>query len=210
MNYRKKKFVKWGIVIPVIIAVSFTILFFAVYSLLTHNVLPEKREYNFAEYLYSDIKEAEPYNSGAEKIRKKELAYVSSNTVIGSSSVSGQAFPVIFDGNEVNLAGRLSLQKDGSIIGEAGCAFLYCNKKDSMAVKMLSEGDIVTFDTYYGSYEYRIVSIKNADNDKELTKAADGVGRAVAVYTDGSSGEGISDTYCVAVGELISGAEITE
>lgn len=210
MNYRKKRFVKRGIIIPIIIAVVITILFFAVYNALVHSVLFKEREFSLADYSYSEIGEADTYISGNSEIRKSELPCVSSNTVIGNAAVNGQAMPVIFDGNEVNSNQSLSLQKDGSMIGEAGCAFLSCNKKDSMAVKMLSEGDIVGIDTYYGSYEYKIVSKKTVNSDIELRKTADEFGRSIAIYTDGCAGIGISDTYYVVVGEMISGAEIME
>lgn len=210
MNYRKKRFVKRGIIIPIIIAVVSTILFFAVYNALVNSVLFKDREFNLADYSYSEVIEAEPYASEGSEIRKSELPVITSNTVIGNAVINGQAVPVIFDGNEVNSSQRLSLQKDGGIIGESGCAFLFCNKKDSVAVKMLSEGDIVTIDTFYGSYEYEIVSKKMVSSGNELRKSADEFGRSIAIYTDGSEEIGISDTYYVVIGEMISGAEIME
>lgn len=210
MNYRKKRFVKRGIIIPIIISVVITILFFAVYNALVNSVLFKEREFNLADYSYSAVSEADAYISDSSEIRKTELPVVSSNTIIGNAVINGQAMPVIFDGNEVNSNQKFNLQKDGSIIGEAGCAFLSCNKKDNMVLKMVSEGDVVSIDTYYGSYEYKIVGKKTVSSDIELRKAADEFGRSIAIYTDGYDGIGISDTYYVVIGEMISGAEITE
>lgn len=210
MNYRKKRFVKRGIIIPIIIAIVITILFFAVYNALVNSVMFKEREFNLAEYSYSEVKEADTFILDSSKIRKNELPCVSSNTVIGNAVINEQTMPVIYDGNEVNSSRRLNLQKNSSMIGETGCAFLFCNKKDSMALKMISEGDVVSIDTYYGSYEYKIVGKKTVSNEIELRKSADEFGRAIAVYTDGCEGIGVSDTYYVVIGELISGNEITE
>lgn len=210
MNYRKKRFVKRGIIIPIIISVVITILFFAVYNALVNSVLFKEREFNLAGYSYSEISEADAYISDSSEIRKTELPAVSSNTVIGNAVINGQAMPVIFDSNEVNSGQKFNLQKHGSIIGEAGCAFLSCNKKDNMVLKMVSEGDVVSIDTYYGSYEYKIVGKKTVSSDIELRKAADEFGRSIAIYTDGCEGIGISDTYYVVIAEMISGTEITE
>lgn len=210
MNTRKKRFVKMAIVIPVIIAVMITILFFALYNVIAKNMLFTEREFRFSDYTAAEVTEMESFSPGGTQIRKNELPLPVDNTVIGSADLSGQAIPVIFQANEMNSAHRLNMTEGSSMIGENGCVFLSLNKKDSSALKALKENDIVKIDTYYGSYEYRITAIRNINNDIELKKSGDEYGKSAVLYTDGSNDIGTSDTYYTVIGEMVSGTAVTE
>lgn len=210
MNARKKRYVKKVIIIPMIIAVITTILFFASYSVLAENMLFKNREFTLADYNDVQVIEMDDFTENGAVISKRELPYPSDNTVIGSADLNGQAMQVIFRADELNSNARLNLAEIGSMIGEKGCAFLSLNKKDSAALKVLKENDIIKIDTYYGSYEYKISYINTVDNETALKKSGSAIGRAVAIYTDGSEGVGISDTYYVAVGEMVSGPVVNE
>ena len=205
MNRRQREFVKSGIAIPLIIAVIITISFFAVYKAVDASILFKEREFQLADYSYSDVVQADAYTPSSDVILKTELPVPDSNAIIGSARLGEQSVDIIYDGNDVNGAGRFNINADSRFIGESGCAYLSCPKSISGTVKSLENGDTVKIDTYYGSYEYKIVSITTADSELELTKAADEYGRCIAVYTDGSDGVGLNDKYYIAVGELVSG-----
>lgn len=208
MNNRKKKFITKGIVTPLIIAVIITALFFAAYSPFSDFLFSDEREFQLADYSYSEIKEMEDYTFNTDEILKTDLPVPESDTIIGSAELSEQTIDLIYDANEINSAGRLSIEPDSAFVGEAGCTYFSCPKINSSAVKSLSVGDIVKIDTYYGSYEYKIVSVKVANGESELKKSADEISYAIAVYTDNSENAGLSDEYCVAVGEMVSGCKI--
>lgn len=210
MKKRKEKFIRQGIITPIIISIIVSALFFAVYSILVENAFFEERYFAFADYTQSDIKEAERIESESSFVRVGELGSIEDNTVIGSAYIDGHDMPIIFNANELNRVDRLNLDRDSVFIGETGCAYLHCEKKNASTIRMLSKDDVITIDTCYGSYEYIIVDIKTAKTGADLKSAADEFGRAIAVYTDESVGIGTSDVYYVVIGEMVNGKKVVQ
>ena len=210
MNTRKKKFVKTGIINPLIISIIITTLFFAIYNIAVNNIFFKEREFTLSSYLPSDLVEAPNYNISSQDIRKTQLPLPEDNAVIGSAVIGGQAFDIVYNANEINASTRLNLIPSGSLIGENGTSFLRLSKKDSAPLKALKLYDSITLDTYYSSYEYTVCNIKVLGSYSELERCADEYGKAVIIYTDACEGYGVSDTYYAVICQKASGADITE
>ena len=212
MKYSEEKFVKHGIVIPLIIAVLITAMFFAAYNISLKSFVFKDRNFSLSDYTSSQIKNADQQNitPADNKIKKSELTLYGSNTIIGNAVINEQSTPIILNGSDVNSAGRFNIT-DGSILpGEAGCVYMNCNKKDSAAVKMLTEGDIISVETYYGIFDYEMRETLIADNEIQLKKCADAYGRSIVIFTDSSNGYGISSSYYAVVAELVSNDIVVE
>lgn len=208
MNKHKKRFVKRGIVIPGIIALLMTISFFVIYGIVVDSFGFKEREFRVADYVPAEVQTIERL-ADINVVRKSELEPVDDNTVIGNASFKGVDMPIIFNGNEINSLGRLNI--DGSrLIGERGSAYLYCSKRDALAVRSLSKGDTVQIETYYGSFEYKTVLTASVGADTELDSVAAEYAKALVLYTDSSEGVGIGDGYYAVVCQLVSGTEIKE
>lgn len=210
MRKRREEFIRRGILAPLAIAVIVSVLLFAVYGVLVRYVFFDEREFVFSQYSVSAVKDAEYAEGESGIVRKGDIANIDKNTLIGNAAINGADLSIIYDANEKNQLNRLNLDPDGSFIGENGCAYLYCSKKNSAPIRLMSLDDTVVIDTYYGSFEYKIVYTGIAADDIELGSVADEYGTAVAIYTDASSGVGIGDTYYVVVGELVSGNRVVQ
>lgn len=212
MNHREKRFVKYGIVIPLVIAVIVTGLFFAVYNTSLKSYVFKDREFKLSDYSYAQVKEAEQQSITPDnnKIHKSELAAYGDNTIIGNAVIYDSTTPIILMGNEVNSAGKFNIAKSGKLPGEAGAVYLYCNKKDAAPVKMLSEGDIISVETYYGVFDYEMRETLLIDSENHLNKCADAYGRSIVIYTDFSNGYGIGNSYYAVIAELVSDNVVVE
>lgn len=212
MKHSEEKFVKHGVVIPLIIAVLITALFFAVYNISIKSYVFKEREFSLSNYTYSQVKEAEQQNitPSDNQIKKSELTLYDNNTVIGNAVINDSSTPIILNGNDVNGAGRFNITDFSKLPGEAGCVYMYCNKKDSAGIKMLTEGDIISVETYYGIFDYEMRESQLVDNDSNLKKCADAYGRSIVIYTDDNNGYGLGNSYYAVIAELISNDVVVE
>jgi hypothetical protein len=210
MKSHKKNFIKIGIIIPIVIAFIITILFFVVYNGIVKTFVFDEREFALADYSASQVVEIETQSFEGSTISKRDLPVLNSGAIVGTLSVNSQQMPIIYDGDDISKSEKYNMSSKGSLFGENGCVYLSCYKKDSTALKTISKNDIVTISTFYGEYEYKIESLQNVTNASELNKVADEYGNALVIYTDGSNSLGVSDTYFVAVGEMISGKQVKE
>lgn len=207
MNHNQKTLLKDGIVIPIIIAVLIVVVF--IVAIFNTNGLPFKNNtVNLAQYQSAEITEINSDFSTQGTIKKSEISDIEDNTIIGEVVVSDSSFPLIYNANDVNAVGKFNLNKNKALIGETGSAFAEIYKTDSSKLRMLSKGDVITIDTFYSTYEYKIVDTLTVTSQSELFKSGDGVGHAVVFYTDASIDAGISNEYYVCVGKMISGNEI--
>lgn len=207
MNERERKFVRQGIVIPVIVAVIITALAFIIYSASSGTFLFKERSFVLAEYSESDVSTMDNYSPQGSEILKSELPSPGGNTVIGNASIGDSSFEIINAANETNGADRLCTDVRNGYTGEAGGAFLSCAKKNAAVLRMLEVGSNIELEMYYGSYEYRVADTKIVD-ENELYKAANEYSAAVVFYTDASTGVGVGSEYYAVVCERVNGSVI--
>lgn len=212
MKHSEEKFIKHGVIIPLIIAVLMTAVFFAGYHISLKSFVFKERTFSLSDYTFSQLKEAEQQNITPKdnKIKKSELTLYSDNTVIGNAVIQEQSIPIILRSNDINSAGRFNITDADKLPGEAGCIYMQCNKKDSATIKMLTEGDIISVETYYGIFDYEMKESLLADNDNHLKKCADAYGRSIVIYTDDSNGYGLSNSYYAIIAELVSNDVVVE
>lgn len=211
MDRYKKRLIKNGIVLPAIIAVVAAVLFFAVLGMLKSAFPFTEKAVCIAEYEKADIitaEKAEPEGNGA--ISKNDLPALSPNTLIGSAEANGKSLELIYDANEVNALGRLNISGDSKLAGETGTVFVSCYKADADFIKSLKVGDTVELNITYGSYKYEVAAVTETDNPSLAKKQGDGIGRALVLYTDKSSGSGISDRCIAVVCEMTDGRPVTQ
>lgn len=212
MNQREKRFIKYGIVIPLVIAVVVTALFFVTYSVSLKSYVFKERTFSLSDYVSSDVQEAQPQSVTPDnhKIHKSELAVYDDNTIIGSAVMNDGSMPIILRGNEMNGSGRLTMTAFSKLPGEAGSVYLYCNKKDCAPVRMLAEGDVISVETYYGTFDYEMRETLLVDSDLQLSGCADAYGRSVVIYTDSSEGYGVGSGYYAVIAEQVSADIVVE
>lgn len=212
MNHRKERFIKCGIVIPLVIAVIITALFFVTYNIALKSYVFKDRAFNLSDYSYAEVTEAEQISivSDNHKIHKSKLPAYSDNTIIGSAVIKDSRIPIILRGNELNSADRLNMTAFSKLPGEIGSVYLFCSKKDAAAVKMLAEGDVISIETYYGVFDYEMRESLLIDSESGLSKCADSYSRSIVIYTDSSSGYGCSDSYYAVIAELVSDDVVVE
>lgn len=210
MNHYKKRFIKSGIVIPIIAAVIVTALFFAVIYNISFAFPSADKSVILADYEKSEIITPETLNIKSDEIKKEEIPALSANTLVGTAKANGQTLELIFNANDVNAVKKLNISENSKLIGETGCVFATCYKQSSDFVKSLKTGDKIELQLFYGNYEYEVIDIKTNTALSEAEKSADGISRAFVICTDDSSSVGISNQYLTAVCKMTDGKIITQ
>ncbi len=210
MDHYKKRFIKSGIVIPIIAAVIITALFFAVIYNISFAVPSAGKSVILADYEKSEIITPKTLNIKSNEIKKEDIPTLSSNTLVGTAKANGQTLELIFNANDVNAVKKLNISENSKLIGETGCVFASCYKQNSDFVKSLKAGDRIELQLFYGNYEYEVTDIKTSISLSDAEKSADGTGRAFVICTDNSSSVGISNQYLTAVCKLTDGKIITQ
>lgn len=209
MNSYKKKFLKNAIIIPIVIAVVMTILFFVSYNAVANNLIYKKNRISMSDYSYSKLAQAEEIMSENGSVSKSDSWSVKDNTVIATADFNGQVMQVVYKANELNSSGNLSLNGD-ILFGEAGVCRLYCNRKDNKNIRMLGENDIVSINTIYGDFSYRVVQITSCKNKAQLERVADSMSKALVLYTDSNTSIGLDNSYYTVVCEMLDGIDMTQ
>lgn len=209
MNIYKKKFLKNAIIIPIVIAVVITILFFLSFNAIADALIYKQDKIVLSDYSYAQLSEAQEIPSENGSVSKSNIMSVKDNTVIASADFGGQAMKVVYKANELNSSGNLSLNGD-IVFGERGVCYLFCNRKDNKNIRMLNKNDIVNIDTFYGDCSYRVVKITECKNEAQLSKVADSMSKALVLYTDSNMNVGVNNTYYAVVCEMLDGIEVTQ
>ncbi len=201
-----------NIIVPAVIAVVITAAFFAVLPIVgasfpfsRDTVVAAQHETKKVNSVYSHA-----VQSADKEVKKSSLSKIKNDTVFGEISIDGDTMELIYNAESKNAVKRYNLSGNGVLVGEIGCSYIECYKSDSDALKSIKNGGIVKIDTSYGSYQYRVVKTAYAKNEFQLSALGEDIGRAVVLYTDGSSSPGICESYYAVVCEMISGAKIVE
>ena len=109
MNHYKKRFIKSGIVIPIIVAVIVTALFFAVIYNISFAFPSSDKSVILADYEKSEIITPETLNIKSDEIKKAEIPALSANTLVGTAKANGQTLELIFNANDVNAVKKLNI-----------------------------------------------------------------------------------------------------
>lgn len=210
MEHYKKRLIKNGIIIPIIVAVIITAAFFAALRLFASEFPFTENPISFAQYEKSEISTAQKIDINGTSISKSEIPEVLSNTIIGNATANGKSMELIYDANDVNALGKLNISDDSKLVGEIGTVYSYCYKSDGDFVRSLKVGDKLELDVNYGKYEYAVTSINVSDDLSLVKKQSTGVGKAFVLYTDNSDDIGISGSYLTVVCEMTNGKAVTE
>ena len=209
MNLYKKNFLKNAIVIPIVISVAVTALFFVSYSSVVDNLIYSQKVIALSDYSDAQLSEAQEIGAENDIISKGAILPIKDNTIIADADINGYAMKVVYMANELNSSGNLCL--NGNIVfGERGTCYLYCNKKDNKDIRMLNRNDIVNIDAFYGDCSYRVVEITECENEMQLNKVADNLSSALVIYTDSNTNIGLDNRYCAVVCEMLDGVEVTQ
>lgn len=207
MADNEKRLIRYGVVIPVIVALVLSVISCAV---LAGADFPfTQRMVYFSDYQQTDIKQPSEFGGElGETVKKQDImSCISDNTIIGSIAIENSEYPIIYNGNEVNASGKFNI-KNNILIGEAGICFAEIYKSESNMLKILAVGDTVNVSTFYSVYEYEVVDTLSVSNSSELSHCGMGYGRALVLYTDNSIGMGIGDDYYVCICKAVSGSRV--
>ncbi len=210
MDHFKKRLIKSGIIIPVIISVASAVLFFAVLYIYS-DVFPfSDNTVSISDYEKAEIVEAQTLALKGNTVSKSDIPQISPNTVIGSIEAGDSSLPLIYNSNDVNAMGKINVSNDAKLFGEIGTVLASCYKSDADFLKSMSAGDILNVNTHYGSFTYEVTETDAVNDFLLVKKQGDGIGRALVLYTDNSSEIGMSDEYFTVTCKMTSGTQITE
>ena len=199
-----KRFINKEFVLPIIIAVIAVSIVATVFSSVLGNQYFYKNNIEFAKIGTADIKTAE---AGAdENIREM----IKPNTSIGSVTVGDTKLPLVFSPDYANTKGNFCQIDNGILVSEIGNAVIYCNKKNGDAVRALAAGDVIYVSTFYGDYEYKVVSRESFSGKISEHSFANGIGRGLTLCTAKNSKVGMTSQYVSINCELVSGTPIAE
>lgn len=209
MTENEKRLVRYAVVIPVIVAVLLSMILCVALAKGYHPFT--EAQLRLADYQAEDIKQPSGYEGSAgETVSRQDIAScIADNMLIGDISIGSSEYPVIYNANEVNASGKFNIKND-VLIGEAGVSFAEIYKNDSNMVKMLSKGDVITVTTFYSVYELEVTETLTVSNNSQLSKCGEGLGSALVLYTDNSTGPGISNEEFVCVCKMISGSKVRQ
>ena len=210
MDYFKKRLIKNGIIIPIIIAVAVSALFFAVLSVISDEFPFTDNTVSISDYEIAEIVEAEPFEFDGSIVNRRDIPPISPNTVIGSIDAGDSSLPLIYNSNDVNATGKINISKDSKLFGEIGTVLASCYKSDADFLKSMSVGDILNVNTHYGNFTYEVTGIDAVNDFLLVKKQGDGIGRALVLYTDNNDKIGMSDEYFTVTCKMTSGIQITE
>lgn len=206
MDRYRKKLINSAAILPAVIAVAATIIFFAVTGALD---LPfTESESIFAEYESADTVTAQTVDIKESTIKKSELTLPKKNMVIGTVNYSDKSMELIFGANDKNAMDRFDLDPAGKLMGETGTTAASCYKNNASFLNSLKKGDTIEISTYYGDYRYRVVNTLVADNASQAVKAGDGIGKALVLYTDAENSPGISEQCFAVVCQMTEGRPV--
>lgn len=210
MDHFKKRLIKNGIIIPIIISVAAAALFFAVLYLYS-DVFPfTDNTVSISDYEKAEIVEAKPLELVGSTVSRKDIPQIAPNTVIGSIKSGDSSLPLIYNSNDVNAIGKINLSNDSKLFGEIGTVLASCYKSDADFLKSMSVGDILNVNTHYGSFAYEVTETDAVNDLLLVKKQGDGIGRALVLYTDNNDKAGMSDEYFTVTCKMTSGTKITE
>lgn len=209
MNSRYRKFIKTGLITPLIIGVILSAVFFLIFSQMYKTFPFYNRSISISNYETEEVKTVEDFVTGGE-LRKSEMPALSKNTIIGNISFNNTDAEIIFDANEYNGSDRINISDDSVLFGQAGGTVLSANKLFFNDIKALKTGDVITVNSFYGEYKYKVLSTTAFNTVNDIQKADDSLSRSLIVYTDKESTPGISQGYYAVIGEMVSGTPVAE
>lgn len=199
-----KRFINKEFVFPVIIAIIAVSIVSAIFSVFIGNQYFYNNNIEFAKIGAPDARQAE---KGTDT-DVREL--IKPDTAIGSVTVGDTVLELVFSPDYADAKGRFCQLDNGILISDIGNAVIYCNKINGDAVRKLAAGDIVNISTFYGDYQYRVVSSDSFSEEPSEHNFASGIGRCVTLCTAKNSGAGMTSEYIAFNCELVSGTPIEE
>ncbi|MCC8073213.1 MAG: hypothetical protein LIO62_03715 [Clostridiales bacterium] len=188
------------------------IIFFVCFSLVKSDIPFTGEVVNVAEYQSGEITSPqydENIMSDDGTVLKSAIVQ-SENTQLGTVTFGGDTFDLIYEADSVNAVGRTNLSSNGAYVGEIGTAVISINKSNNAKLNMLAKGDDIEIECFYGSYTYEVTDVVTVDTFSQIFSAGDGIGRAVAIYTDDGLTPGLSENYRVVIAKMTSGTEVNE
>lgn len=199
-----KRFIKKEFIFPIVIAIIAVIVVSAVLSVYIGNQYFYK---NTIELAKLGVVDAVSVEKGTDA-DVREL--IKPDTVIGSAVVGDTELPLVFSPDYADTKGSFYQLDNGILVSEIGNAVICCNKKNGDAVRALSVGDTVRINTFYGNYEYKVVSRQAFSGDPSEQTFAAGLGRSVTFCTAKKNDIGITSQYVAVNCKLASGTPIAE
>lgn len=208
MTKKQKDIITKGVIIPVITAL---ILSAVIVPVIKTVKLPYSNGItSFADFSSEQIIEVNQFDGEVtDVVKRADIGKLESNTIIGSITISDSTYPIIFNANDVNAMGKMNIT--GKLIpGEIGASYMEIYKDEGAKLKLVNTDSVITINTFYNDYEYRVKDTYVVKNASLLSNAGAGIPSAIVLYTDNSMGIGLSNERFVAVCELVSGARVVE
>jgi hypothetical protein len=181
------------IIIPLVLGVVFSIAFFLFFNANSDIVLPVSQGTSFA---YHD-----EHSNGSDVVDKSSVDEFSSNDNIGSLTIGDVSLTVKYNADYSNNLGCVSLEDNGSALGEIGCSYLSAYAGD---IKGIDTDKTLNINSVLGDYQYKYVDEYSADNEYELLSNSPKIEKGLVIYYQQSNGAGLSSKYKALVFEEVA------
>ena len=203
---RKKEQIKYALIIPIVSALVMGII---TAVCIAGTDLSELTRHPVAVgYSGSgEVATAPAFSSKGKSINLSELPSVKANTLIGTVRFSDTEYPLIFNASDVNAIDRANIV-NSRLPGCVGCVRAEVLKSSSAKLRLLAKDDIITVETFYSEYEFKVIDTYTVGGAEELDGLAGGTERGIILYTDNGIDVGISDGLFACVAVMTSGTPV--
>lgn len=202
----KTEYVK-RLILPLVLTIAVCCGFFLFIST-ADEIFPFDNHIDMAYHSDTQVKDAQTVLTDGDTVAIDRIGTYDSNTLLGELSYNDNKVNIIYDGSDVNITQASTLNADGKIIGQVGCAFIYGYRVNMQNVMQMAVGDVITITMPYGTYQYQCINKAVVQSEWQVLSGNYDVSRGLVIYSDNSTGVGVTGSYDVVVFEMVSGAKV--
>ena len=203
---RKKEQIKYAVIIPLVSALIMGIL--TAVCIAGTDISELTRRPVAVGYSGSgEVETAPAFSSKGSKIMLSEMPALKANTLIGTLKFSDAEYPLIFGASDVNAVDRANIV-NSKLPGCVGCVKAEVLKNSNAKLRLLAKDDIITVETFYSEYEFKVIDTYTVSGEEELDGLAGGTERGIILYTDSSVDIGIGNELFACVAVMTSGTPV--
>ncbi len=187
----KKDFRISAIIMPIVLGILLCIAFF----LFIHNsdlLYPIPQGTLLA---YHDAK--------ADSQKKTDTDNLKKNDFIGMMECRNTELRILYNADYSSLAGAASLNTNGQLPGEIGCAYIHTYFANFSILKNISDDEEIVISGINGEHKYKYLYSSSSKSEYEIVSKNPDVSKGLVIYCEKTDGIGFSSDYDVYVFEEV-------
>lgn len=143
------------------------------------------------------------HDSEIDSRKETDIKNISENDVIGELKYKDSSLRILYNADYSNLAGAASLNSEGSLPGEIGCAYVHAYHSNFSDLRSISDGDEIVISGIIGEYKYKYLYSSDSKSEYGIVSENPDVSKGLIIYCEKSDGIGFSSDYDVYVFEEV-------